>query len=567
MIIIVKERKDMNKEKKKDFIEIILVVIFVIASLLMLTGVAKGGPYRTGEKISRISTGWYYMDGDEKVYVQLPERIVQESGEELILYNDEIAGKYNGKVLTLRGAKYQLQIKIGEQILYQYEDNGFARNEQMQSKLDCDASLPEKAGNEPLTLIFQKEGNGVYDIPEVYVGTAEAVFFYHLRNEFFTIAVVLVILALSMIALVISVCMRRIKMIDKRFEDIGCFLILCGIWCLTDSAMAQTMSGMSPLVCYISFYAFMLFGIPMLHFLKNTGDMKKYRILDVCKWAFYINAIAQSLLCYFKILRFIDMLFVTHVLLIVSIAIGAALLVKEYKDNPKSEILLIIFSFGMLSAGGVLAIILYWLFEVPYYEMIYEGGIVVFIVLILCGVITGDVNNLRFKTEMEVYQRLSKEDGLTGFRNRCAFEEDLVEMEKEICGYDNAALIFMSINRLKEINDTYGHGAGDELIIVAARCIQNAFAGIGKCYRIDGDEFCVVMINPKGKPEDWCGCLDREILKYNKESRYHLSIAKGYSLLKDERGKVKTISDWKYEADRRMYTDKGWYRKEKQTGE
>ena len=58
MIIIVKERKDMNKEKKKDFIEIILVVIFVIASLLMLTGVAKGGPYRTGEKISRLSTGW-----------------------------------------------------------------------------------------------------------------------------------------------------------------------------------------------------------------------------------------------------------------------------------------------------------------------------------------------------------------------------------------------------------------------------------------------------------------------------------------------------------------------------
>ena len=50
--------------------------------------------------------------------------------------------------------------------------------------------------------------------------------------------------------------------------------------------------------------------------------------------------------------------------------------------------------------------------------------------------------------------------------------------------------------------------------------------------------------------------MDQEIVKYNRNNRYYLSIARGVSFLKDTEGKQKKISDWKYEADQDMYCNK-----------
>ena len=550
----------MNRQNHRKYVEIVLAIVVIIVSGILLNSVWEKNSYRHSEKCESISTGWYYVDGGNKIYISVPGKLAVGEQKGLTLYNDEISDEYSGKVITLRGAKYDLEIKAGNQLLYDYTEEGFERNEQMRSKIHCDARLPENLKENQVALVFYSAGDSQYEIPRIYIGTEKAVLGSHIREDLFNIGVVLAIVVLSILAIAISVCMRRIKMGDKRFEDIGGFLLLCGLWCMTDSSIAQTMSNMSPMMCYISFYAFMLFGIPMLHFLKNTGDMNKYRILDVCILSFYINVIAQSILCYLGIFRFIDMLFITHILLVGSVVIGALLLVKEYRENPKKELLLIIFSFCVVSAGGVLAILLYWLYEVPYYGMIYETGIVVFVVLILCGVIASNVGNMKFKTEMEVYQRLSKEDRLTGMLNRRAFEEELEEIESNIYSYEDAVLIFLDINRLKEMNDYFGHSAGDELIIIAAKCIKNAFAEIGMCYRIGGDEFCVILPETHESEAKLMDRLDEEIAKQNKDSRFHLSIARGLSFLKDCSGTVKSVSDWKYEADHKMYENKGWHR-------
>ena len=74
---------------------------------------------------------------------------------------------------------------------------------------------------------------------------------------------------------------------------------------------------------------------------------------------------------------------------------------------------------------------------------------------------------------------------MTGINNRTAFEEQLQDIEDHAQDYDNAALIFMDVDGLKNTNDLYGHNAGDELIISAALCIKNVFATYGKCYRMN----------------------------------------------------------------------------------
>ena len=70
-------------------------------------------------------------------------------------------------------------------------------------------------------------------------------------------------------------------------------------------------------------------------------------------------------------------------------------------------------------------------------------------------IIITTIANMRYKTEMEVYQRLAREDGLTGMKNRRAFEEYLDNLEESAYTCKNVALFFMDLNKLKEINDSF----------------------------------------------------------------------------------------------------------------
>ena len=132
-------------------------------------------------------------------------------------------------------------------------------------------------------------------------------------------------------------------------------------------------------------------------------------------------------------------------------------------------------------------------------------------------------------------------------------------LEKSADEYENVALVFMDLNGLKYVNDVYGHSAGDELIISAARSIEQAFSD-GDSYRIGGDEFAAILVGPVDDVARHLQKLDAAIETFNREARYRLSIARGYSMLRDEDGNIKRVSDWKYEADQAMYLDKKRHR-------
>jgi diguanylate cyclase (GGDEF)-like protein len=78
-----------------------------------------------------------------------------------------------------------------------------------------------------------------------------------------------------------------------------------------------------------------------------------------------------------------------------------------------------------------------------------------------------------------------------------------VKNEKDFEGY---VIVTFDLNNLKQCNDQYGHRVGDEYIINAAHIIEDNFERYGKCYRIGGDEFCVIM--PDAKENSIEGAMD-----------------------------------------------------------
>jgi GGDEF domain-containing protein len=81
---------------------------------------------------------------------------------------------------------------------------------------------------------------------------------------------------------------------------------------------------------------------------------------------------------------------------------------------------------------------------------------------------------------------------MTGLKSRYAYT--IFEAQQKMGPLaDDLYLIFLDIDTLKKINDTFGHVAGDETIVAVSKCIKNAFGDVAECFRMGGDEFLVAM--------------------------------------------------------------------------
>lgn len=526
------------------------------AILLSLVTIGRQYAIVAPEGLRQLDTGWYRIENGIQIPVALPGTVRLEGGGDLVLYYDDLTAADGSRTVMTKGAVYRLQIWLGDNLLHTYDDTGFPRNTQTRSKLSCSAMLSSDPEGQQLRLVYEDQGGGVFDLQPVYLGTSGAVLRKQCADDMFTILLVFTMGMLSAVAGVISLYLHHLRMPDRRFVNISCFLLLGGLWCILDSALLQQLSGLSPVAGYLGRCTLMLLPVPMLCFARNTATMGRFRSLRICTQLYYWNIILQLLLDLLDIVALADLLPVTHLLIAGSIFLLGSLMLWEYRVTENRELRAVLLAFVLLAASGLLAIFLYWVLEIPYYNIIFECGILIFILSLLSSITATMAANLRYKTEASVYKRLSREDRLTGLENRRAYDELLTQLETEPEKYQNVALLFLDLNHLKQTNDSYGHHAGDELIISAAKCVKSAFGKQGSCFRIGGDEFAVVMPDPTDTPEDWERRFEIFLRTYNQIGSYPLSIAWGYSFLRDDKGNLKRFSDWKYEADQAMYRNK-----------
>lgn len=96
----------------------------------------------------------------------------------------------------------------------------------------------------------------------------------------------------------------------------------------------------------------------------------------------------------------------------------------------------------------------------------------------------------------------SLHDGLTGLANRSLFSENVfhaLQMTRRTGG--NVAVFFLDLDDFKNINDSLGHGAGDELLLAASNLLREEAENADTIARLGGDEFGVLMANLDGVPD------------------------------------------------------------------
>ncbi|MBM7866492.1 EAL domain-containing protein [Heliobacterium gestii] len=87
-------------------------------------------------------------------------------------------------------------------------------------------------------------------------------------------------------------------------------------------------------------------------------------------------------------------------------------------------------------------------------------------------------------------------DALSGLANRRQFHKRLEEL-LALAGKDPFAILFIDLDRFKDINDTFGHSIGDLLLKEVAGRLSTCLSQSDTIARIGGDEFTVILIHPR----------------------------------------------------------------------
>ena len=338
--------------------------------------------------------------------------------------------------------------------------------------------------------------------------------------------------------------------------SLGVIIMLLSMWTNGSAGVFQIITGNSAILRVVDYTVMCLLPIPVLVFVAAFTDSLKSKPVMICIGLCVVNFFVQFFGVPAGLVGYGDMLRVSHILIIIGMPVVAYIIVRSIREHKidRTQRIYLITALAVIFGSGLADMVRYYSARATDPSFITRIGLVIFSVIFTVYEFKQLVDAHIKSRQTEMMRRLAMEDTLTGIYNRTAFtffEKELLERQKGKCLF-----IHLDVNFLKKVNDTYGHAEGDRHIIAAARIIKESFGQNGRCFRVGGDEFFVIL-DCKDLQEEYArglGKFGELIAEYNKEEHpVPLSIAHGFA---EYDCAAQNPEDAERLADSRMYENK-----------
>lgn len=158
---------------------------------------------------------------------------------------------------------------------------------------------------------------------------------------------------------------------------------------------------------------------------------------------------------------------------------------------------------------------------------------------------------------LEEIRALYQKDALTGIYNRRGFDKLLRDrFAKAKASGEDFAVASIDMDNLKVVNDSFGHSAGDEALIIVAKALEEVMEENEFCARVGGDEFAAGLnCQIPNRVEIFKQRFAASVKKYGDEyPEYNVGASIGICALSEDPGMA--LINLLQTADMRMYADK-----------
>jgi diguanylate cyclase (GGDEF)-like protein len=510
------------------------------------------------EDVTMFNNGWLYKNSDEKtVPLSLPVNLDMPSGSILKMSNTLPNNYAAGMSLSIKTTLQALRVFIDGKMIYEkcfHETWRFGNSSGSTYHI---IRLPEETKSKEIILeLSSPYKNQIGELPYITLGskTANIGYIFHKQLVPFIICCISLLIGLSYIFTHLYI--DRLIKGSKSLLYLGLFTVLASIWSITETNMLQFIFPYESIEYLIAYLSLMLCPIPFLLYLKGSTHSSKNILINVLCMFQMINFIVTNILAFFHISNYRTMLPITHLVILCVLLLIIYILVKEIFYYKNKDAYFFAASIAMLGIFSFVELFRFSILDTFDTSIYFRSGLLIFIILTGLSTANKLIVTLRMGINAEAIHNLAYTDILTGINNRTAYVQDIDEINKHLTSKSNILVAMLDLNNLKSVNDNFGHKAGDALLINAANFIADSVGNIGKCYRIGGDEFAVIIKDSsKETIEDCKEKLERFVQEYNKISSIHLEIPYGITYF--DSAKDHDLYGSLNRADQLMYIAKG----------
>lgn len=424
-----------------------------------------------------------------------------------------------------------IKVYSDSELIYEYTDNGGIwghTNGVAWNFLD----IPY--GTSKLTIhLTAAYDNVVSDVPTFLVGDKLNIFQQIYKKSIPPLLISLLIVIFGIALIIYWVFLARRFDIGNSLLYLGFFSTLIGLYLLNDTEAA--IIGIHHRIASIlmTYLTLMMLGPTGIIFIKEffgTVENRIWKILCILPVIQFVVCLALQV---FNIYDLRETLLLTHIIICLSAGyMAATLIVKVYRREYSPMLKASLVAVAVLVCSVAFNLLVYYSnTSVSDTSIIGRLGFLIFILILSREAAKNALDLMEKGRHAEIYQKLAMKDMLTGINNRNAYISDL----DSLTAYSDIMIVTFDLNDLKKCNDNLGHSEGDTYILSASRIITEIFSPYGSCYRIGGDEFCVMIKNASKCPiemlTDQLAVKEKEFNETNQVIDMHISY--GYAIFDD----------------------------------
>lgn len=460
-----------------------------------------------------------------------------------------------GNMLAFYSIHQNIMVYVDEELIYQYPV--INNNPLSSSPGYCwnFIQLPHTV-NQIKIEISSPYDSYLKNIPTFYVGNDVSITSYIFLSNLMVFLICVIMFCAGLYMVVYHYAVSRNIQTNNKLFYLGLFAIVLSIWSVNESPLLVLLEKNSLVSSYASFLALMMLPIPFALFVKNFYEDDR-NTWDIFCWVDIVQVIGCILLQVTDIADLRVTLWSTHFMLVALAVIVLHSSYRLFQNGTRSKQIITHLVCIIICAVTLILDI------AGYYTGTWDSnsfgrfGFLFYIVVLGISSTRESASLMRMGRKASDYQQLAYTDQMTGMNNRTCFNADFEKLSKTP---DDIAVVDFDLNDLKRTNDTYGHSIGDRYIQNCSDIIREIFDGIGKCYRVGGDEFVAIIENSSTVDLiHYMAMLESSVDVCNRNDFYksrnlRMQIAYGYAVYSPELDK--SLEDTYNRADKIMYEDK-----------
>lgn len=337
----------------------------------------------------------------------------------------------------------------------------------------------------------------------------------------------------------------------RTFVDIGLAFVVLSIWSFTEARTWQLFFTNAYAMQLLNFLTFSLLLPTVLLALRAMGFIHNEKLYNTMMT---LNIGVAFMLLFLQLLNLADyfeLLIINHLLIVItSLVMVTSFTRYSNRNGIKSRMSLLLYI--TIPCCAVLDLSDFYIWD--HFGNGFFTRIEILSLLICVGLtaMKRALNMHRENIEQRAFEKLAYTDNLTSLKNRRAFDEDIERIEKSGAP---VTILYADMNGLKCINDNLGHHSGDKALQLIAGSLHKLTNKDTVCYRLGGDEFCVLSFDQEESVlEQKCEKINEKLTAYEYEFNYPIGIS--YGILKYIPNGTRTIHQCLVAADKKMYAFK-----------